>query len=95
MKILNSRNLLMANALALTLLAGTVAWGQRPQPNVSGARHPNLNAAQRFIEQAWEKLGAAQQANEFDMKGHAAKAKSLIDEANREIKMAAEAANRH
>ena len=94
MKILSTRNLLAANALALTLLAGGVAMAQRPRENVSGARHPNLAAAQRLIEQAWQKLGAAQQANEFDMKGHAAKAKNLVDEANREIKLAAEAANR-
>jgi outer membrane murein-binding lipoprotein Lpp len=91
MKFFNSKTLLAANALALTLLAGTIAWAQHP--NVSGARHPNLNAAQRFIEQANEKISAAQQANEFDMKGHAAKAKNLVEEAFREIKLAAEAAN--
>ena len=76
------------------LLAGGIAVAQRPKENVSARRHPNLAAAQRLIEQAWEKLGAAQQANEFDMGGHAAKAKELIDQANREIKLAAEAANR-
>jgi outer membrane murein-binding lipoprotein Lpp len=76
------------------LLAGGIAVAQRPKENVSGKRHPNLAAAQRSIEQAWQKLGAAQQANEFDMAGHAAKAKELLDQANREIKLAAEAANR-
>jgi outer membrane murein-binding lipoprotein Lpp len=76
------------------LLAGGIAVAQRPKENVSARRHPNLAAAQRLIEQAWQKLGAAQQANEFDMGGHAAKAKELIDQANREIKLAAEAANR-
>jgi len=29
------------------------------------------------------------------MRGHAAKAKDLLDQANRELKMAAEAANEH
>ena len=76
------------------LLAGGIAVAQRPKQDVSGRRHPNLAAAQRLIDQAWEKLSAAQQANEFDMQGHAAKAKELIDQANREIKLAAEAANR-
>ena len=76
------------------LLAGGIAVAQRPKENVSPRRHPNLAAAQRLIEQAWQKLGAAQQANEFDMGGHAAKAKELIDQANREIKLAAETANR-
>jgi hypothetical protein len=36
---------------------------------------------------------AAQTANEFDMAGHAAKAKELLDQANNELKQAAEAAN--
>jgi len=37
---------------------------------------------------------AAQQANEFDMDGHAQKAKEMLDQVNRELKAAAEAANR-
>jgi len=34
-----------------------------------------------------------QQANEFDLGGHAARAKELIDQASRELKEAARAAN--
>jgi hypothetical protein len=94
MKIFTGKNLLAANALALTLLAGSIALAQRPKENVDPARHPNLAAAQRLILDAWEKLGAAQQANEFDMNGHAAKAKALCDQASHEIKLAAETANR-
>jgi len=60
--------------------------------NVSPVRHPNLAAAQGFIEKAINKVSAAQVANEFDMNGHAAKAKTLLDQANNEIKLAAEAA---
>ena len=37
----------------------------------------------------------AQQANEWDMDGHAAKAKELLDQVNRELKLAAEAANKN
>jgi len=77
-----------------TLLLGGLALAQRPKDNVSARRHPNLAAAQRLVTQAWEKVGAAQRANEFDMQGHAQKAKELLDEANRELKLAAEAANR-
>lgn len=66
---------------------------QPPKKNISAARHPNLNAAQRLSQQAWEKIVAAQQANEWDMQGHAQKAKELLDQVNRELKMAAEAAN--
>ncbi len=67
---------------------------QRPKENVSGGRHPNLAAAQRLSQQAWERIVAAQEANEFDMQGHAQKAKELLDQVNRELKAAAEAANR-
>lgn len=74
------------------LCLGTVV-AQRPRENASGARHPNLAAAQRLSEQAFEKVGEAQKANEWDMAGHAQKAKNLLDEVNRELKMAAEAAN--
>jgi len=77
------------------LLIGGIATAQRPKQNISGARHPNLAAAQRFCEQAWQKTVAAQEANEFDMGGHAQKAKELLDQANKELKLAAEAANRN
>ncbi len=65
----------------------------KPMNNVSGRKHPNLAAAQHLSTQAYEKISAAQAANEFDMGGHAKKAKELLEQANAEIKMAAEAAN--
>ncbi|MFY9728135.1 MAG: hypothetical protein WB579_16690 [Bryobacteraceae bacterium] len=82
--------LLIFSSLALAV---TLAVAQ-PERDISGRRHPNLAAAQRLTQQAWEKVVAAQEANEFDMKGHAQKAKELLDQANRELKLAAEAANR-
>jgi F0F1-type ATP synthase membrane subunit b/b' len=83
----------MTMGLGLGLaLAGGFALA-KPAENVSGKRHPNLAAAQELAGRAFEKIGAAQQANEFDMQGHAAKAKTLLDQANAELKQAAEAAN--
>jgi len=76
------------------LLIGAGALAQKPVRDISHARHPNLAAAQRLSQQAWEKIVAAQQANEWDMQGHAKKAKELLDEVNQELKLAAEAANR-
>jgi hypothetical protein len=70
-----------------------VAGGAIAQQNVSGRRHPNLAAAQRMISGAMAKLSVAQRANEFDMNGHAAKAKEYLELADREIKEAAVAAN--
>lgn len=69
--------------LGATLYAGNVRRGL----------HPNLAAAQTFIERGIQKLTAAQMANDFDMNGHAAKAKALLDQAYTEIKLAALAAN--
>jgi hypothetical protein len=60
-----------------------------------GPRHPNLEAAQRLINQAFDRITAAQQANEWDMDGHAAKAKDLLADAKEQIRMAAAAANHH
>ena len=76
---------------SLLVIAGAAI--AQPKRNVSGARHPNIAAAQRLSQQAWEKISAAQEANEWDMQGHAKKAKDLLDEVNKELKLAAEAAN--
>ena len=78
----------IAGVLGILLFIGGVAVGQI-------SRHPNLAAAQHFIDQAYAKIVAAQEANEFDMNGHAQKAKDLLDQANQQLKLAAQAANRN
>lgn len=93
MKHLKGR-LLPAGVAVVALTMGSLALAQRPKDNVSGARHPNLAAAQRLSSQAYQRVLDAQQANEWDMQGHAQKAKELLDQVDRELKMAAEAANR-
>lgn len=85
----------LVGAVLAAALIGGVAVAQKPVEDVSGKRHPNLAAAQRLSQQAYEKITAAQEANEWDMQGHAAKAKDLLDQANRELKLAAEAANKN
>ena len=70
-----------------------VAKEEAPATNVKKSRHPNLAAAQILISEAFAKLEAAQKANEYDLDGHAAKAKALLSQAADEIKKAAEAAN--
>jgi len=86
---------LIGAVLAVALVGGGVAVAQKPVDNVSGKKHPNLAAAQRLSQQAWEKIAAAQQANEWDMEGHAAKAKELLDQVNKELKLSAETANKN
>jgi hypothetical protein len=88
------RHRVLAAVFSALLAIGGVALAQ-PKRNVSAARHPNIAAAQKFSQQAYEKITAAQQANEWDMQGHAAKAKSLLDQVNNELKQAAEAANKN
>ena len=85
-------------ALSLTIAIAAplgLAIAKEPVKNVSKERHPNLAAAQKLSAQAFEKLEAAQKANEFDMDGHAQKAKDMLKAANDEIKLAAEAANKN
>jgi len=79
----------------LVLFAAGFAIAQRPKEDVSPGRHPNLAAAQRLCRQAWQRVADAQQANEWDLGGHAQKAKDLLDQANNELKVAAETANRN
>jgi len=89
------KRLAVLGLVAAPLLAVTAVWAAPPVEDVSGHHHPNLAAAQRLAHAAWEKITAAQQANEWDMDGHAAKAKELLDQVNVELKAAAEAANKH
>lgn len=86
---------LLAAVFGSSLLIGGVAIAQRPKENISPGRHPNLAAAQRLSEQAYQRIVQAQEANEWDMQGHAQKAKELLSEANNQLKMAAGAANRN
>jgi len=90
---MKTKHAALACSLAALLLASGVVLAQKPDRDISAKKHPNLAAAQRLSQQAWDKIVAAQEANEWDMKGHAQKAKELLDQANKELKEAAEAAN--
>jgi len=81
--------------VAIALSCAGAVLAQRPVENVSPKKHPNIAAAQMHVEQAYNKIVAAQEANEWDLDGHAKKAKELLDEANRELKLAAEASNKN
>jgi hypothetical protein len=87
------KKLAVAGLIAVAVVAGAVTLADPPVRDISRARHPNLAAAQRLAHQAWERIAAAQSANEWDLGGHAQKAKELLDQVNVELKEAAEAAN--
>ena len=80
---------------AASLVLVSIALAQAPVDNINPQTHPNLAAAQRLSTQAYQKIVAAQQANDWDMAGHAQKAKDLLEQVNRELKAAALAANDH
>lgn len=75
------------------LCLGLVTTAAGVAQQVNSGRHPNLAAAQRFTEQASQALARAQQANEFDLGGHAAHARDLLQQANQEILEATRASN--
>ena len=82
-------------ALPLALLVATAANAQAPAHNVDPQRHPNMAAAQDLIGQAFDRLVTAQEKNNYDVGGHASRAKQLLVEASNEIKAAAVSANSH
>ncbi len=80
---------------AALLLVASAAFAAPPAEDISAKRHPNLAAAQDLSRKAWERIVAAQKANEWDMGGHAQKAKDLLDQVNNELRAAATDANKH
>jgi hypothetical protein len=78
---------------ASTLFLAATGFADKPARNINADRHQNLASAQRLCQQAWEKISAAQRANEWDMNGHAKRAKELLEQVNDELKQAALAAN--
>jgi hypothetical protein len=86
---------ILAPVVGLLLLLTVVVVGQPPKRNVNPGRHPNIAAAQRLSQQAYERIIQAQKANEWDMGGHAQKAKELLEQVNNELRAAATAANRN
>lgn len=80
--------------LATALLWAAVGIAQQPVQNVDAKTHPNLAAAQKLCDEAYQKVIAAQQANGKDMGGHAEKAKQLLEQASAELKQAAVADNK-
>jgi hypothetical protein len=82
----------MMMLVGVVAFAGAAAYAD-PVVNIDPARHPNMAAAQGLVRDAWYKVDAAQKANQYALGGHAARAKQLLEEANRELKEAAITAN--
>lgn len=87
------KRIFMGAIAAAGITMAVLALAQEPVENISPERHGNLAAAQELVRQAYDRMTQAQEANEYDLGGHAARAKDLLRQANEEIKQAAIAAN--
>jgi hypothetical protein len=85
---MNLKPLLWPCALGFALISGSSFAGPE-------AGRPNIIAAREDAQHAIAKMHAAQVANEYDMDGHALKAEKLLAEAEQQMKLAAEAANKN
>jgi hypothetical protein len=89
---MTKRTLLFPAMLTAVLFCGaTLAQG--PEVDINPKAHPNLAAAQHHIVEADHAIAEAQKDNRYDMKDHADKARQLLRDVNKELKLAAEAAN--
>jgi hypothetical protein len=91
--VIRGRLFVHAALVVVLLFTGVIIAQKKPVQNVSPRRHPNLAEAQKLSVQAYQKVLAAQKANEWDLGGHAQKAKELLDQVNQELKLAAEVSN--
>ena len=82
----------MRNIKILVLLAAVVApLGFAAAGPMKG--HPNLEAATKALNTAYDKIVASQSANEWDEGGHAKNAKEYIEKAKGELEAAAKTDN--
>jgi hypothetical protein len=90
---MKERKMKKAALVALTLAVFvSVGIAQGPKRTINPRRNPNLAAAQRHLVQAYDKISDAQRKSEFS--GHAKRAKELLAEANKELELAAQEAEK-
>lgn len=92
---MTKKGLYLAAVLAFGLILMGVAYAQRPETDIDSGRHPNLAEAQHHVVQAYDKAVEAQKENKDELGGHAERAIQLLDQANHELKLAAEYSDRH
>ena len=87
------KDMLIGTALGLIVGCSGAIFAQ-PAVNIGG-RHGNLRAAQQYIVAAWQRIDTAQIDNNYNLGGHAGRAKELLVQADEELKQAAIVANQH
>ena len=82
------KNFLLQALFVLALLCAGILIAQTPVQNINAQRNPNLAQAQKLCNDAYQWAVKAQQANKYDMQGHAQKAKQLLVQAAQELAIA-------
>ena len=92
---MSKRIWMVAMVLCAAFALSAVLFAQQEPRVTVGEKHGNMRAAQEYIQQAWRKVDEAQKDNNYNLGGHAGRAKELLAQASEEIKLSAEAANSH
>lgn len=91
---MSKKNWVLSAALGSSMVFSWAMFGQ-PSRNIDAQKHPNLAAAQGAVVDAYQKVEDSQAYYKDRMGGHGEKAKELLAQADKEIKLAAEYANAH
>jgi hypothetical protein len=86
---------MVAIALCAVFALSAVLFAEQEPRVTVGEKHGNMRAAQEYIQQAWRKVDEAQKDNNYNLGGHAGRAKELLAQASEEIRLSAETANSH
>jgi hypothetical protein len=92
---MTKKSFYLVAAIVVGLILMGVAYAQRPETDINSHRHPNLAEAQHHVVEAYNKTVEAEKANHDELDGHGERAIELLDHANHELKLAAEASDRH
>lgn len=91
---MKARNVLLGVTLAVSLPLAGVILAQRAN-QIDPATHPALAEASQHIQEATKKIHEAHETDKSDLGGHAEKAIRLLDQADMEVKSAAEYEHTH
>ncbi|HTP69043.1 MAG TPA: hypothetical protein VMJ35_09080 [Dongiaceae bacterium] len=87
--------IVLSGAFCFVLAGGSILVAQRPAENIDPGKHAALAAAQRAIQQAYDKTEDARKAHGDQLGGHAEKAIQHMQAADAELKAAAEYLDAH
>lgn len=90
---IGKRSMIFAVLAVLGCFAASYAAQGLVVINLNKAKHPNMAAAQLHIAKAHGFVTKAQVANKYNLGGHAAQAKLLLEQASMQVELAAQKAD--